>query len=84
MSYFHEYFLDRNGRKTMIDYSDAFDVIRRCGTRWLTDEQDVWYVAERLDDSRHRRVMPPAARRTLRPADPVEIAAGRLTVFAEQ
>lgn len=80
MSYFHEYFLNHNGRKTMIDYSDPFDVIRRCGTGWLTDEHDVWYVAEKLDDSRHRPVMTDAVRRTLRPADPVEIAAGKLTV----
>ena len=81
MSYFHEYFLNENGRKTMVDYSDPFDVIHRCGTAWLTAEDDVWYVAEKLDDSRHRPVMPAAARRTLRPADPVEVAAGRLTVF---
>ncbi len=80
MSYFHEYFLD-DGRKTMIDYSDPFDVVRRCGTSWLTDEQDIWHVAEALDASRHRPVVGSAARRRFRPADPVEIAAGKLTVF---
>jgi hypothetical protein len=79
VSYFHEYFLD-DGRKTMVDYSDPFDVVRRCGTTWLTAEDDVWYVAEKLDDSRHRPVLSSAQRRGLRPADPVEIAAGKLLV----
>ena len=40
MSYFHEYFLD-DGRKTMRDYSDPFDVGRRFGYEWLTTEDDL-------------------------------------------
>ena len=79
MSYFHEYFLD-DGRKTMIDFSEPFDVVRRCGTTWLTSEEDVWHIAEVLDASRHRPVAPSLRRLKLRPADPVEIAAGKLTV----
>ncbi len=77
MSYFHEYFLD-SGIKTMIDYSDPFDVVRRCGTEWLISEEDIWHVAEALDDSRHRLVVPVSQRRRFRRADPVEIAAGKL------
>lgn len=77
MSYFHEYFLD-SGRKTMIDYSDPFPVVKRCGADWLTSEDDVWYVAERLDESRHRAVTSLSVRRLFRRADPVEIAAGKL------
>jgi hypothetical protein len=83
MSYFHEYFLNKNGQKTMLDYSDPFDVGKRCGTGWLTDEQDVWYVAERLDESRHRPALTVTQRRELRRADQVEIAAGTLTVWPE-
>jgi len=80
MSYFHEYFLD-DGRKTMIDYSDPFDVMRRCGTDWLTSEEDIWHVAEALDESRHRPIFLPTHRRNLRRADEIEIAAGKLTVY---
>jgi hypothetical protein len=77
MSYFHEYFLD-SGKKTMIDYSDPFDVVRRCGTAWLTSEDDIWHVAEALDESTHRFVAPISQRKQFRRADPVEIAAGKL------
>ncbi len=82
MSYFHEYFLD-DGRKTMIDYSDPFNVLRRCGTAWLTSEEDVWYVAEALDASRHRPILSTAQKRGLRRADPVEIAAGKLVTHSK-
>jgi len=80
ISYFHEYFLD-DGRKTMRDYSDPFDVGRRFGHAWLTTEEDLWHIAETLDDSRHRPILSASQRRTLRRADPVEIAAGKLTVY---
>jgi hypothetical protein len=83
MSYFHEYFLD-DGRKTMIDYSNPFDAVRRCGTTWLTDEDDVWHVAESLDESAHRPILTAMQRRHLRRADPVEIAAGKLVTFRKQ
>ncbi len=80
MSYFHEYFLD-NGRKTMRDFSDPFDIRRRFGSTWLTSDDNLWDVAVALDESRHRPILTAAQRRALRRADPVEIAAGKLIVF---
>jgi hypothetical protein len=80
MSYFNEYFLE-NGRKTMLDYSDPYDVIRRHGTAWMTREDDLWDVAAALDASRHRSVVPASLRRVLRRVDPVERKAGFLKVW---
>lgn len=77
MSYFHEYFLD-DGRKTMRDYSNPFDVGARCGVGWITNEAELWDVAEMLDSSRHHPIINARQRRGLRRADPVEIAAGKL------
>lgn len=75
MSYFNEYFLE-NGRKTMLDYSEPYDVVRRHGTAWMTREDDLWDVAAALDASRHRPAVPASVRGRLRRADPVERAAG--------
>lgn len=79
LSYFHEYFLD-DGRKTMRDYSRVFD-LRRFGHDWITSTEDLWYIAEELDDSPHQLIMSAAQQRGLRRADPVEIRAGKLTVW---
>jgi hypothetical protein len=80
LSYFHEYFLD-DGRKTMRDYSLPFDIARHFGSAWLTTDDDLWDVAIALDDSPHRKILSPLQRRELRTADPVELAAGKLTTF---
>ena len=80
LSFFHEYFLD-NGRKTMKDYSDPYDPVRRHGTSWMTREDDLWDIAEALDESPHHTIVNARQRRELRPADPVEIRAGKLVVY---
>ena len=77
LSYFHEYFMD-DGRKTMRDYSEPFDIAKHFGSAWLTRQDDLWDVAEALDDSPHRLLVTAVQRRELRRADPVEIAAGKL------
>ncbi len=80
LSFFHEYFLD-DGRKTMKDFSEPYDLVRRHGTGWMTREDDLWDIAEALDASRHHPVLTPRQRRELRRADPVEIRAGKLVVY---
>lgn len=82
LSYFHEYFLD-SGVKTMKDFSRPFDIVRRCGVKWMTSEEDLWHIAERLDDSPHTPILSLAQRRSLRLADPIEITAGKLRVEPE-
>jgi hypothetical protein len=79
LSYFHEYFMD-DGRKTMRDYSRPYDVVRHCGHAWLTRQDDLWDIAQALDDSPHFRILTAGQVRRLRPADPIEIAAGKLVV----
>ncbi|HUO75832.1 MAG TPA: hypothetical protein VMU12_02895 [Candidatus Paceibacterota bacterium] len=81
LSYFHEYFLNKNGRKTMKDFSEPYDVVRRHGTGWMTRDDDLWDIAEALDGSRHHPILTARQRKELRPADPVEISAGKLVVY---
>jgi hypothetical protein len=83
VSYFHEYFLD-DGRKTMRDFSQPYDLVRHHGTMWLTGEDDLWHVAESLDDSPHQLLVGAVQRRELRPADPVEIRAGKLIIWRKK
>ena len=83
LSYFHEYFLD-DGRKTMRDFSKPYDLVRHFGTEWLTREDDLWDVAEALDASPHEPLISRAQIRNLRPADPIEIKAGKLVVYRKR
>lgn len=69
MSYFHEYFLYGNGKKTLIGYSKPLNV-RRFGTKWITAEEDLWDMGGAIFDAPITRIAPPRTR--LRRAQPFE------------
>lgn len=78
LSYFHEYFTNNDGKKTLRSYSKPFDVVKRFGTRWITTEKDIFEIAVGLDDSPHFEILTNKMEKNLRPADPIEIEAGKL------
>ncbi len=78
LSYFHEYFLNSNGQKTLESYSTPFD-LSTLGDVWVTDEKDLWHISKRLDRTRHFPVVPKKNLKLLRPASKVERTAGRIT-----
>jgi len=80
MSYFHEYFTD-DGTKTMRRYSRPFDLSKFNDRGWMTAADNLWYIAEALDDSRHYDILTPPMIRNLRKADPIEREAGKLTHY---
>ena len=71
MSYFHEYFLVKDGTKTMRGYSKPIN-LRRFGTKWITSEDDLWKIAETIYDSPHLLVVPKENERYLRHATKLE------------
>lgn len=71
LSYFHEYFLSRTGKKTLRSFSHPFDV-RRFGTTWVTSEKSVWHIADALSLSPHVPFIPAHAIPYLRPATAFE------------
>ncbi len=78
LSYFHEYFTNSDGKKTLRSYSKPFDVSKRFGTRWITTEHDIFEIAVALDESPHFEILTKKMERNLRRADPIEIEAGKL------
>ncbi len=76
-SYFHEYFVD-TGEKTLLSYSVPFNLRTFTSRHWTTDERDLWYIANALDEKRHYEFAPTSIRRRFRRADPIEIKAGKI------
>jgi hypothetical protein len=77
LSYFHEWFRNSDGRKTLRSYSSPFNP-KRLGQKWVTAD-DVWFVGRALDRVPHHTVVPKGNLRFVRYADPMELRAGRLT-----
>ena len=78
LSYFHEYFLNENGKKTLISYSKPFN-LKKFGTGWITDKEELWHLVEALDNSTHFPIIPKINKKIIRKADIVERKMGSIT-----
>ena len=71
MSYFHEY-VESDGKKALREYSAPFDLARLKPARWVTASDDLFWLVERLDKSKHFPIAPKKALRALRDATAFE------------
>ena len=78
MSFFHEYFLDSNGKKTLRRYSLPVDLSRFDSKKWMISEEDVWFIPEALCYAKHFDLLTKSQIASLRKADEIEIKAGSL------
>ena len=76
MSFFHEYFLSSNGKKTLRRYSVPVDLSRFDSKKWMISEEDVWFIPEALCYARHFDLLTRSQIASLRKADKTEIIAG--------
>ena len=82
LSYFHEWFLNTTGEKTLVAYSRPLD-LSRLGVTWVADADDLWWLDERLNALPHYELVPKGNGRLIRKADPMELSAGRLVEWDE-
>lgn len=83
MSFFHEYF-DDNGRKTLRSYSKPVDLSRFDELRWITSDEDVWFVDKYLGKVRHFKILNQNEISRLRRADRIEIEAGKMVEYRKK
>jgi len=78
LSYFHEYFKNDSGKKTLRSYSKPINLKIFDPLGWMTSEQEVWYIAEHLVQAPHFKLLSPSQIKTLRPATSVERCLGEI------
>jgi hypothetical protein len=71
LSYFHEYFRDRDGCKTLVSFSRPFD-LRLLGTDWITAEEGLWELDDILNAVPHQAIVPTGSAKLVRRATPFE------------
>jgi len=79
MSYFHEYFLD-DGRKTLRQYSELLN-LNNFKKNWATAGRDLRDIDKKLDRIKHYNIVPKSRLKKLRPADRIEIEAGKIVQY---
>lgn len=77
MSYFHEYLL-WTGKKSLLAYSRPFDLRRYSPETWLVAQEDLVWLVEAIDDSRHFPAVPRKNAKHVRKASGVELRAMKL------
>ncbi|MEI7777326.1 MAG: hypothetical protein WCI52_01855 [bacterium] len=77
VSYFHEYFINKTGKKTLVAFSKPFN-LKRLGQGWVTEERDLWHIVHLLDNSPHESVYGEKSGHFIRKADKMEVKAGKL------
>jgi len=78
MSYFHEYWNNKNGKKTLFAYSTKPFDLRKYGKTWITSEEDLYDMVQDVDDAPHTQVVPKKNYKLLRLADSMERRVGKI------
>ncbi|MEK6854918.1 MAG: hypothetical protein AABX73_01725 [Nanoarchaeota archaeon] len=81
MSYFHEYFVNESGSKTLRTYSEPVDLSIFDKHNWMTSDEEVWFIAEHLTKIGHSKILTMSQIRNLRKADLIEREAGKLVEY---
>ena len=84
MSYFHEYFTNQDGKKTLRSYSMPVDLSRFDNQGWMISEEDVWYVPEYLFEVEHVSILNKSQIAFLRKADQIEVKAGKIVEWKKK
>lgn len=77
LSYFHEYFDNRTGKKVLASYSKPIN-LKRFGTKWITTDENLYYIMEAIDNAPHLKIYPKKNTKFIRRADKMEKKAGAL------
>jgi len=83
MSYFHEYFLFSNGKKTMRAFSSPINLKIFNKNNWMSTNKEVWFIPEYLTNVKHNNILTKKQIKSLRPADKITIKAAMLTDFKD-
>ena len=71
MSYLHEY-IEENGTRSLREYSAPFDLSRYAPEKWVTAGEDLHWLIDALDASRHSPIAPKKILSNLRKASRIE------------
>lgn len=83
LSYFHEYFVNKTGKKVLQKYSKPLN-LKKFGTEWVTAEDELWDLPWELDQLKHFDIIPKKNVKYIREADTTERKAGEIREWSIQ
>lgn len=83
LSYFHEYFDNKTGKKNLREYSVPVNLSRFDSIDWETTDKDLWDIVDAVDNARHFNLITKKQEQHLRRAEAIEIQAGEITEWTK-
>lgn len=83
MSYFHEWFIDATGVRTLRSYTEPFD-LSTLDPKWVTSEKNLWYLDKILEKQKHYPIAPSKNMKMVRRADKMERKAGSILEWSKK
>ncbi len=84
MSFFHEYFKNDTGKKTLRAFTKPINLKIFDHKDWMSSAEEVWYIAEYLADAPHTGLISTEQIKTLRPATSVERRLGEIVEWEKK
>lgn len=83
LSYFHEWFVNKTGVRTLRSYSAPLN-LKQFGTDWITSDKDLWWLDRELNKTPHYPIAPAKNLRGLRKADTMEHKAAEILEWSKK
>ncbi|MBX4215602.1 hypothetical protein KW797_01495 [Candidatus Parcubacteria bacterium] len=83
LSYFHEYYEYKTGKKSLLGYTKPIN-LKRFGIEWATAEEELFGLNDALYDAPHIPIVPRRILSKFRRADPIEMRMIELTQWKKK
>lgn len=84
ISFFHEYFKNESGKKTLRGFTKPINLKMFDHKDWMNSSEELWYIAEYLADAPHTALISREQIKTLRPATSVERRLGEIVEWKKK
>lgn len=78
LSYYHEYFDNKTGKKLLMQYSNPINLSKQ-KINWTISGEKLDWIVDVIEDAKHYNIVTPKNMKLLRPADKVERKGGEIT-----
>lgn len=84
MSYFHEYFINENGKKSLRKYTEPINLSMFDDRGWMTSKEEIWYISEYLTEVEHIPILNRSQLASLRVASLTERKSGEIVQWIKK
>lgn len=84
MSYYHEYFDNKTGRKNLREFAGPINLEKYTKQNWQTTTQELDDLVDYVDDLPHKSIVPRSQEKYIRKVNPIEVYSATFTEWGRK